>query len=63
MTQFTDRQENEIAAWYKDNNPSDNDASLLFELTVFAAKSQKPLVRLLDIEAPVSGPDWWKASP
>ncbi|HEX8685596.1 MAG TPA: hypothetical protein VF654_03815, partial [Pyrinomonadaceae bacterium] len=48
-----------LKSWYGDFHPSDTGASLAFSLTVFAADSQQPLARLLDIEAPISGPAWW----
>jgi hypothetical protein len=51
--------EGALQSWYSDFNPSNTNASLLFELTIFAANSQQPLARLLDIEAPISGPSWW----
>jgi hypothetical protein len=51
--------EGALASWYGDFHPSDTNASLLFAVTLFAANSQQPLARLLDIETPISGPGWW----
>ena len=62
VTQLTDTLEKELVAWHDDARPSDNDASLIFELTVFATEAGQALVRLNDIETTISGPGWWKSS-
>ncbi len=49
-----------LSSWHSDFQPSPTNASLLFDITIFAANSQQPLARLLDIEAGVIGGDsWW----
>lgn len=51
--------EGALVSWYGDFQPSDTYASLLFAVTLFAANSQQPLARLLDIQTPISGAGWW----
>jgi hypothetical protein len=53
--------EGALNSWYKDFQPSTTNASLLFDITIFAVNSQQPLARLMDIEAGITGgSDWWK---
>jgi hypothetical protein len=47
-----------LVSWHQDFHPSDNNASVLFALTLFAANSQQSIARLLDIESPTNG--WWQ---
>ncbi len=54
--------EGALISWYKDFLPATANASLLFEVTIFAANSQQPIARLLDVEAPISGSGWWTPS-
>ena len=54
--------ESALVSWYGDFHPSDTNASLLFAVTLFAANSQQPLARLLDIQTPISGSAWWNAA-
>jgi hypothetical protein len=48
-----------LNTWHANFHPSDSNASLLFEVTLFASGTQQPLARLLDIEIPISGASWW----
>jgi hypothetical protein len=47
--------------WHQNFHPSDTNASLLFELTLFSSATQQSMGRLLDIEAPISGGNWWNS--
>jgi len=51
--------ETALSSWYNDFHPSTTQASMLFELTIFAANSQQPLALLVDIETPITGANWW----
>jgi hypothetical protein len=59
--QFATAIEAGLANWHRDFAPSDEGAVLLFSVTLFAASSDQPLARLLNIEAPVSQSGWWPA--
>lgn len=48
-----------LKGWHQNFHPSDTNASLLFELTLFASGTQQSIARLLDVEVPISGPGWW----
>ena len=51
--------EGALASWHTDFSPSGASAALMFSLTLFAACTDQPLVRLLDVEAPVGQSGWW----
>jgi len=50
-----------LKQWYVNFHPSETNASLLFEVTLFASGSQQTLAKLLDIEVPIpaNNPGWW----
>ncbi len=53
--------EEALATWHRELGPSDEDAAVLFSVTLFAAGGDHPLARLPDVELPVSQPGWWPA--
>jgi len=59
MQQFQSELIAALKNWHTNFHPSDTNASLLFEVTLFTSNGQQPLARLLDIEAPISGVSWW----
>jgi hypothetical protein len=50
-----------LKAWHENTHPSDTNASLLFEVILFASATQQPIARLLQVEIPIGGPSWWGA--
>ncbi len=48
-----------LKTWHMNVLPSDTSASFFFEVTLFAAGTQQPIARMLQIEIPISGPSWW----
>jgi hypothetical protein len=48
-----------LKKWYTDFNPSALTPLLHFKVTLFSSAGQQPLLRVLDVEAPISGPGWW----
>jgi hypothetical protein len=48
-----------LKTWHMNVRPTDTSASFFFEVTLFAAGTQQPIARMLQIEIPISGPGWW----
>jgi hypothetical protein len=51
----------ELTVWHDSLKPSGERAALVFSLTIFAAGGDQPLVRLIEVRAPISGSGWWPA--
>ena len=51
----------ELATWYGSFSPGAVNARLLFSLTLFAAGTEQPILRLTDVEAPIAGAAWWQS--
>ncbi len=49
----------QLGEWHSALQPSGASAAVVFSLTIFAAGGDQPLVRLLEVQAPISGSGWW----
>ena len=61
IAQFEQDLQTELAAWHTGTAPGGTNAALSFSVTIFASNSNQPLLRLVDVEAPIPGSAWWPA--
>jgi hypothetical protein len=61
VTSLTKALTKQLGEWHSALQPSGANPAIVFALTIFAAGGDQPLVRLLEVQAPISGPSWWPA--